>query len=155
MKSCLICSWILEIDYQSCACGIPKKSPCTFIFQSSGIVCTITIHFSIPWISSICPGSGVVLDCIHSWYLPSFLLLCKKHTTCMHIFRTKNSGRIQIYVPDQDWQDILLIWLLHQFTWDIKPSFPWKYFFSKFDVSCSLNKQLSIFFLKKGVHFFV
>ena len=52
------------------------------IYLSTYYYCVILFHLSRVWclivtlsLSHWYPGSGVVLDCIDSWFLPSFLLL--------------------------------------------------------------------------------
>ena len=75
--------WILFVIYISClSCFLVcSLQPCGHLLGKGwplgSLVCDIFLCFSLflKW----CPGSGVVLDCIDSWSLPSSLLIkCSK-----------------------------------------------------------------------------
>ena len=105
--------WILFVIYVSCLCLFSCLfiAPCGQLLRKcwslGSLVCDVLLclsHFS-------CPGSGVVLDCIDSWYLPSFCsaLYWTSRTghNCEIVCRKSNKvGRRTLYlVFYQPWQD--------------------------------------------------
>ena len=62
----------LQLSELFCLCcvaalkSLPALSFNALIFPILRIVCTISFHYSCPWIFSMYSGSGVVLDCIDS-----------------------------------------------------------------------------------------
>ena len=69
------CSFIMCIYlYLLCIKTIQNHHFHALIFPILRIVCTVSFHYSCPWISSMYHGSGVVLDCIESWSLHPYLL---------------------------------------------------------------------------------